>query len=200
MTIAVSLKVNDGVVLAADSATTLIGQSPDGSVGVVNVYNNANKIFNLVKDWPIGVVTWGAGSIGTASVSTLVKDLRARLSGKLSEDNSWVLNFQPSLLPVRLTTPGHHLQLTLGRLTPPRKASRPFDTTDDPAERDYQQGRTGRGSERGASQAWFWTPEWQAREREAEEDLAAGRFTRHESDEEFLAALRARRLRHADPR
>jgi 20S proteasome alpha/beta subunit len=42
MTIAVSLKVNDGVVLAADSATTLIGQSPDGSVGVVNVYNNAN--------------------------------------------------------------------------------------------------------------------------------------------------------------
>jgi hypothetical protein len=92
MTIAVSLKVNDGVVLAADSATTLIGQSPDGSIGVVNVYNNANKIFNLVRDRPIGVVTWGAGSIGVASVSTLVKDLRTRLSGKLSEDNSWALD------------------------------------------------------------------------------------------------------------
>ena len=51
-----------------------------------------------------------------------------------------------------------------------------------------------------ATQAWFWTPEWQAREREADEDLAAERFTRHESDEEFLAALRARRLRHADAR
>jgi hypothetical protein len=34
-------------------------------------------------------------------------------------------------------------------------------------------------------QAWFWTPEWQAGEREADEDLAAGRFTRFNSDEEF---------------
>lgn len=42
-----------------------------------------------------------------------------------------------------------------------------------------------------ATQAWFWTPEWQAKEREADEDIAAGRFDRFESDEEFLAALRA---------
>ena len=41
------------------------------------------------------------------------------------------------------------------------------------------------------TQAWFWTPEWQAKEREADEDIAAGRFTRFESDEEFLAALEA---------
>ncbi|MHB8860002.1 MAG: AbrB/MazE/SpoVT family DNA-binding domain-containing protein [Thermoleophilia bacterium] len=27
------------------------------------------------------------------------------------------------------------------------------------------------------TQAWFWTPEWQAGEREADEDLKAGRFT-----------------------
>jgi hypothetical protein len=38
-------------------------------------------------------------------------------------------------------------------------------------------------------QAWFWTREWQEREREADEDLAAGRVTRYESDEQFLAAL-----------
>jgi hypothetical protein len=38
-------------------------------------------------------------------------------------------------------------------------------------------------------QAWFWTREWQAREREADDDLAAGRTTRFESDDEFLAAL-----------
>jgi len=41
-------------------------------------------------------------------------------------------------------------------------------------------------------QAWFWTPEWQAREAEADADLAAGRVTEFESDEEFLAALDAR--------
>lgn len=40
-----------------------------------------------------------------------------------------------------------------------------------------------------ASQAWFWTPEWQAKEREADEDIAAGRTEFFESDEEFLAAL-----------
>jgi hypothetical protein len=38
-------------------------------------------------------------------------------------------------------------------------------------------------------QAWFWTQEWQQREREADDDLAAGRVTRFESDEDFLAAL-----------
>ncbi|MGD0455965.1 MAG: hypothetical protein ABSB69_20460 [Solirubrobacteraceae bacterium] len=38
-------------------------------------------------------------------------------------------------------------------------------------------------------QAWFWTQEWQAKEREADEDLAADRVTRYESDEELLAAL-----------
>ena len=39
-------------------------------------------------------------------------------------------------------------------------------------------------------QAWFWTPEWQAGEWEADENYAAGRFTRYYSTEEFLAALK----------
>ena len=38
-------------------------------------------------------------------------------------------------------------------------------------------------------QAWFWTREWQAGEREADDDMAAGRVTRFNSDEEFLGAL-----------
>lgn len=48
------------------------------------------------------------------------------------------------------------------------------------------------------TQAWFWTPEWQAGEREADEDKAAGRFTRHESDDDFLDSLKKRHARHAD--
>jgi hypothetical protein len=40
-----------------------------------------------------------------------------------------------------------------------------------------------------SEQAWFWTREWQEREREADDDLAAGRATRFESDDEFLTAL-----------
>jgi AbrB family looped-hinge helix DNA binding protein len=31
-------------------------------------------------------------------------------------------------------------------------------------------------------QAWFWTPDWQVGEREADEDIAAGRVTRMKSD------------------
>jgi hypothetical protein len=38
-------------------------------------------------------------------------------------------------------------------------------------------------------QAWFWTRQWQEREREADKDLASGKVTRFESDEDFLAAL-----------
>ncbi len=41
-------------------------------------------------------------------------------------------------------------------------------------------------------QAWFWTREWQAKEREADGDLAAGRATGFATDEEFLAALEER--------
>ena len=38
-------------------------------------------------------------------------------------------------------------------------------------------------------QAWFWTPEWQEGEREADEHIAAGRLDYFGSTEEFLAAL-----------
>jgi 20S proteasome alpha/beta subunit len=79
LTIAISLKINDGLVLAADSATTLLAPTPTG-MAAMNVYNNANKIVNLYKGLPIGVITWGAGSIGNASISTLLKDLRAELT------------------------------------------------------------------------------------------------------------------------
>jgi bifunctional DNA-binding transcriptional regulator/antitoxin component of YhaV-PrlF toxin-antitoxin module len=43
-----------------------------------------------------------------------------------------------------------------------------------------------------STQAWFWTPEWQAGEREAEADGAAGRAETFDSEAEFLAGLRKR--------
>lgn len=35
-------------------------------------------------------------------------------------------------------------------------------------------------------QAWFWAPEWQSGEREADADLAEGRYERFMSDKDFL--------------
>jgi hypothetical protein len=40
-----------------------------------------------------------------------------------------------------------------------------------------------------ADQAWFWTDSWQAGEREASEDIAAGRTTRSASAKDFVKDL-----------
>jgi hypothetical protein len=45
------------------------------------------------------------------------------------------------------------------------------------------------GDEIKLGQEWFWSEEWQAAEREAEADLAAGRLEVFENDEDFLASL-----------
>jgi len=91
MTIAISLKVHDGLVIAADSASTIMGVAPGGGVGVHTVYNNANKIANLCKTRPVGAVVWGAGSIGRVSISTLLKDLRKRFAGQDPAHADWLL-------------------------------------------------------------------------------------------------------------
>lgn len=40
-----------------------------------------------------------------------------------------------------------------------------------------------------ASQSWFWTEQWQRREREAAADLTAGRTTTYEDGDAFLTAV-----------
>jgi hypothetical protein len=87
VTIAVSLKVNDGLVLAADSASTILS-----AYGVENVYNNANKVFNLRKGLPVGLITWGLGGLAGLSISTLAKDLRVRFSGDDPARREWHLD------------------------------------------------------------------------------------------------------------
>jgi hypothetical protein len=97
MTIAISVKVNDGVVLATDSAATII-VNQQGNISIQNVYKNADKIFNLDKHRPIGVMTWGIGSIGNESIATLMKDLRARITGQDEEHADWVLDQNATVL------------------------------------------------------------------------------------------------------
>ena len=50
MTVIVSVKINDGVVMAADSA---------GTVGSGQVYAHANKIANLCEALPLGEMSTG---------------------------------------------------------------------------------------------------------------------------------------------
>ena len=40
-------------------------------------------------------------------------------------------------------------------------------------------------------QLWFWTPEWQKKEREADADIAAGRLKEFESVDDLMKDLRS---------
>jgi hypothetical protein len=73
MTVIVSVKINDGIVMASDSASTFTN---------TQVYDHAEKIVNLVKGLPIGVMVTGDGGIGSESLTTLLKDLGKRLQDK----------------------------------------------------------------------------------------------------------------------
>ncbi len=92
MTIAIALQVHDGIVLASDSASTASDATKTGPESVLNVYNNATKIFNLRKGLPIGGITYGIGSIGAASISTLAKDVRKRFSGEDKAYPDWKID------------------------------------------------------------------------------------------------------------
>jgi hypothetical protein len=86
MTVAVMVKVHDGLVLATDSAMTV--ELPNSQA---QVYNNADKIFNLHRELPVAAMTWGLGHAGSASVSTVAKDLRRRLMGQDKQHEDWKL-------------------------------------------------------------------------------------------------------------
>jgi hypothetical protein len=95
-TIIVSVKINDGIVMAADSA----GAMPSGQV-----YAHANKIANLCEGLPIGAMSTGAGGIGNESVETLLKDLRRRFAGLDPAHPDW-----------RLDPAGYAMEHVAGRL------------------------------------------------------------------------------------
>jgi hypothetical protein len=80
VTVALYVKVNDGIVLATDSATTFRVMTPHGPLH--QVYNNADKIFHLHRELPIAAMTFGVGAVGPASISSLSKSFRLQLMGR----------------------------------------------------------------------------------------------------------------------
>jgi hypothetical protein len=86
MTIIVSVKINDGIVLSADSALSFPGVTPP------QIYQHANKIVNLRKGLPVAAMSTGNGGIGSESLETLFKDLRKRLTGEDRDHLDWALD------------------------------------------------------------------------------------------------------------
>jgi hypothetical protein len=73
MTIIASVKVYDGIILGADSATQIMGQDANGNNVVLKTYQNAKKLFQY-RDRPVGLLTYGIGNIGKKSIETLLRE------------------------------------------------------------------------------------------------------------------------------
>ena len=76
MTICISVRVAEGLVLAADSAVVLTGAvpTPQGPMQmIIQNFGYANKVTHF-KDYPIGILTWGLGSIEARSIQSLVME------------------------------------------------------------------------------------------------------------------------------
>ena len=86
VTVALHVKVFDGIVLATDSATTFeVTLTPPvvpTPTVIHQVYNNADKIFHLHRQLPVAAMTFGLGSVGPASISSLSKSFRLQLMGR----------------------------------------------------------------------------------------------------------------------
>jgi hypothetical protein len=77
MTICVSVKVSEGLVLAADSTAAIQGniQDPRGNIsgGILKTYDHVRKLSHI-KDYPVGTLTWGIALVGARSVESLIKE------------------------------------------------------------------------------------------------------------------------------
>jgi hypothetical protein len=87
MTVSIGIKVNDGFVIASDSAITV-----GNAQSVMNVYNNGSKIFNIHRELPIGVSFWGLAAIQGHSVDFWMKEIRKDFEGLSNKDSLPVID------------------------------------------------------------------------------------------------------------
>lgn len=84
MTIAVACNLADGVVMGADSAITIHGavETPTGKQeGIVKVYNDAEKLFQLYE-LSVGVVTYGVAQLNLRTIDSYIREFEHEHSPK----------------------------------------------------------------------------------------------------------------------
>lgn len=82
MTIVASVKSRDGLILAADSMTTVTVPTEKGPQ-FFKSYENGRKLFHM-RDLPIGAVTYGLGNIGSRSMEGLVLEACKQMSDDIT--------------------------------------------------------------------------------------------------------------------
>ncbi len=73
MTIVVAVKVNDGLILAADSAVAVHGGPAGKPPGVLKTYDYGRKLSHI-KDYPIGTLSWGVSLLGSRTIESLISE------------------------------------------------------------------------------------------------------------------------------
>lgn len=86
MTIAACYLSSEGVVLGADSTSTVFVANPSGVGGAVHHLNYAQKVFEVGEDSSIGVAIWGMGLIGDLSHRTFIAQCADELTGSHMSD------------------------------------------------------------------------------------------------------------------
>lgn len=80
MTIVVAVKVNDGLVLAADSAVAVHGGPAGQPPGILKTYDFGRKLSHI-KDYPIGTLSWGISLLGSRTIESLINEYEFGLPG-----------------------------------------------------------------------------------------------------------------------
>lgn len=76
MSVAIVVKVSEGLVLGTDSAAAIHGrvESEEGAQeGILKVFYNAKKLLQI-GDFPIGLFTWGRAFVGMRTIESLVRE------------------------------------------------------------------------------------------------------------------------------
>jgi hypothetical protein len=100
MTICVSVKIAEGLVLAADSAVMVLGKinTPQGEgEGLIQSFQFANKVTHF-KNYPIGIMNWGSGSIGDRSIQSLIMEFEYAYPDKAENESYTVAEIADKLL------------------------------------------------------------------------------------------------------
>jgi hypothetical protein len=101
MTIAISVRVGEGLVYAADSTSSFFEtDGPTGRQFLAQSFHHAQKVMQLA-DLPVGIMTFGLGSIGARNLESMVAEFEAKILPTLIDEGG---SYQVSDIATNLKT------------------------------------------------------------------------------------------------
>lgn len=87
MTVALAIRVSEGVVLAADTQVSLISRLARSSPAhLVQIYTGGSKVLRLRDHPPLGALTWGAAAIAGQTLRSILAAAAESLPSEVAPD------------------------------------------------------------------------------------------------------------------